>query len=74
MAALKGRVYQTWVIGETAHFLDALKMAYLARTLVAMQRPTLSSAAFEGAHRPSLTDPEEFLERLLQNLGALMPD
>jgi hypothetical protein len=74
MAALKGRVYQTWVIGDTAHFLDALKMAYLARTLVAMQRPTLSSVASEGAESPSFTDPEEFLERVLQNLGVMMPD
>jgi hypothetical protein len=30
--------------------------------------------ASEGAQSPSFTDPDEFLERVLQNLGALMPD
>jgi hypothetical protein len=39
-----------------------------------MQRPTLSSVASEGAESPSFTDPEEFLERVLRNLGVMMPD
>ena len=43
MATLKGRMYQTWEIAETAHFLDALKMAFLCRQLTLLSRSPFSA-------------------------------
>jgi hypothetical protein len=71
IASLKGRYYHTWVIGETAHFLDALKMAWIAR-LVASTNPSANQPIVRDSYHEhfdrTMTE-DEFIERVLQSLG-----
>ncbi len=68
ITSLKGRYYHTWIIGETAHFLDALKMAWIAK-IIADTNPS----AHRSHGQPAATsdesyrsvDGDEFLERIL---------
>jgi hypothetical protein len=68
---LKGRYYHTWVIGETAHFLDALKMAWIARLISSTSpnanQPVIRDSDGENFERTMTED--EFIERVLQSLG-----
>jgi len=67
MAAFKGRLYQTWEISDTAHFLDALKMAYLCRTIALMSRSNLAALGEQNRNtdEPIFYDPYEFVDHIL---------
>jgi hypothetical protein len=72
-ASLRGRMYHTWVIGETAHFLDALKMAWLAKTIVDIQPSGYSrfdSDEKEGSKRAFETE-EEFLDYIISRIAGM---
>lgn len=71
MASLRGRIYQTWVIGETAHFLDALKMAYLARMLASASHGITDFGAQSEStnNKRTYSDPYDFMERIMKSLG-----
>jgi hypothetical protein len=66
-------MYHTWVIGETAHFLDALKMAWLAKTIVDIQPSGYSrfdSDEKEGSKRAFETE-EEFLDYIISRIAGM---
>jgi hypothetical protein len=72
-ASLRGRMYHTWVIGETAHFLDALKMAWLAKTIVDIHPSSYSGFAVdekEGSRRSFETE-EEFLDYIISRIAGM---
>ena len=71
MTSLRGKLYQTWIVGETAHFLDALKMAFLARMIAGTA--TSFSTQQNGVtidQQRVLRDPDEFLDAVLRSLGV----
>ena len=72
IASLKGRYYHTWVIGETAHFLDALKMAWIAKVVASTSHATSSPSVSSTteAQREQMSE-DEFIDKILEALGAL---
>lgn len=68
IASLRGKLYQTWVISETAHFLDALKMAWLARTIVTMHS-AFERRQSEGKTEDERLDAFDFLEQVMKSLN-----
>jgi len=70
IASLKGRFYHTWVIGETAHFLDALKMAWVAKVIATTSphaNPVVTYRQTED-YREQPTE-EDFIDRIFEALG-----
>jgi len=71
-ASLRGRMYHTWVIGETAHFLDALKMAWLARTIVDIHPSVYGfSGGDNESQRRSFETEDEFLEFIISRVAGI---
>jgi hypothetical protein len=66
-------MYHTWVIGETAHFLDALKMAWLAKTIVDIHPSGYSGLAVEGKEGSKRTfeTEEEFLDYIISRIAGM---
>lgn len=73
MASLRGKMYHTWVIGETAHFLDALKMAWLAKMIANTSQAIYNQVGStnETANQKVSLSEDDMLERILKAVGAI---